>query len=1140
MVVCPSCLAESADGSRFCASCGRALPSATSAPSSSATPVEERKTVSVLFCDLVGFTAMSEAADPEDIGQLLDRYAELARSAIRTHGGVIEKFIGDAVVGVFGVPLTHEDDALRAVRAGLAICERAARAGLRLRVGINTGQALVRLDLDPSSGERFMTGDAVNTAARIQSVAPELGVAVGEATWHATRHAVEFAELPRATLKGKTELVRMFQAIGPSAIPALASEHGGPFVGRAAEVARLTTTFERVIADRRPAILLVAGEPGIGKSRVVGELHSRAEAVAPDVRWRQGRCLPYGDGITFWALGEVVKGHAGILEGDEPDMARSKLESALAGFEDRDWLMARLLPLVGVVTTGSAPARAEAFLAWRSFLAGLARDTGAVVVLEDLHWADDALLEFVAELGTTLAQVPLLVVGTARPELFARSALPGAILGMERLDLAPLPDDEAAQLVVELFGTVLPTELRDPIIARADGNPLFAEEYVRLLTDRGLLIETEGAMALAEGAELPIPDSIGALLAARLDTLPRPRKAILADASVVGETFWTGTVAAMGDRDRGAVADELGDLSRLEFVRGVRPSSMAGEDESAFWHALGRDVAYAQLPRAARAGRHVAAARWLEAKAGDRVADIAEVLAHHYTTALDLAEATGDASLAATLRPSAAGMLRLSGDRALNLDTAAALVAYERALALMADDDPDRAAATHQVGTARFYAGQYEEAVAAYQEALNRHIQAGDEHAAALVKLELARALQWVGRTNWALQVEAVSTLEAEGPSPDLVRGLGMLTFVHLISDRPAEATATADRAIELAATLGLPPPAGAYAWRGSTRCLTGDPGGLDDGRVAIALATAAGTARDAAIYRNEYAANVSWFVGARAAEVAITDFVEFAASRGLRGLERLGRAGLAFSLWEQGSLVKAEAAIRSSIAAFEAAGDLSGIPNLRGALMQLATLRGDTAEASGLAATLETDPHLEDSPDSPGTLAAIARAYAEAGDLEGAKRVLARMATQEIGTAYRGLEIRDAVIAMLAIGDRDAAARLVGGSDDPRPYGLGTQHQARALVAEADGDTELAVTEFGTAAAILEPLSVPNHAQALLGQGRCLVALGRGDAAIAPLKEARDLAVRMGTRPWIAEASGVLAQLEGIETPAGGTPAGA
>ena len=488
-----------------------------------------------------------------------------------------------------------------------------------------------------------MTGDAVNTASRIQSVAPELGVAVGEATWRAASHAIEFAELPPASVKGKVDPIRIFQATAIRSAAGRGVEHGGAYVGRAREVARLTTAFERAVADRRPTMLLVAGEPGIGKSRIVAELRRRVEVKAPDVGWLQGRCLPYGDGITFWALGEVVKSHAGVLEGDDPELARSKLRAALAGFDDPDWLEARLLPLVGIASSGPPPSRHEAFAAWRAFLAGLARNTGAVIVLEDIHWADEALLDFLADLVPGLDDVPLLVVATTRPDLFARAHLPDAVREMERLDLARLPDDEAEHLVTELLGAVLPPALREPILARASGNPLFAEEYVRLLTDRGLLVESDGILALAEGASLPIPDTIGALLAARLDTLPRPRKAILADASVVGEVFWTGAVAAMGEREGQAVADELAELSRLEFVRPVSPSSMAGEDEAAFWHALARDVAYAQLPRSVRAHRHVAAARWLEAKAGDRVEDVAELLAHHYTTALDLAASTGDA-----------------------------------------------------------------------------------------------------------------------------------------------------------------------------------------------------------------------------------------------------------------------------------------------------------------------------------------------------------------------------------------------------------------------------------------------------------------------------------------------------------------
>ena len=455
-----------------------------------------------------------------------------------------------------------------------------------------------------------MTGDAINTASRIQSVAPEQGVAVGEATWQATRPTVEYVDLPPATLKGKADPVRMFQATGvrtalgidPSrSTLALTSAEPPSLAGCAhCSIERRLTVVAR--------FALVIGEPGIGKSRIVAELRRHAEAVAPGVTWRLGRCLPYGDGVTFWALGEIVKAHAGILDGDDPAVATAKLDAILPASAERDWLRARLLPLVGI-ESASATSREEAFAAWRRFLHGLAATGPAVVVIEDLHWADEALQGFVADLATHLDAVPLLVVGTARPELLAGNAGPLASAASVRIDLAPLSDAETGAFVEDLLGMLVPEEIRDAILERAEGNPLFAEEYVRLLDDRGLLDVSDGAVRLRSGATLPVPDSIGALLAARLDTLPRARKAVLADASVVGHVFWAGTVASMSERGRESVLTDVDALARLEFVRHVEPSSMAGEAEAAFWHILGRDVAYAQLPRASRAARHVAAAR---------------------------------------------------------------------------------------------------------------------------------------------------------------------------------------------------------------------------------------------------------------------------------------------------------------------------------------------------------------------------------------------------------------------------------------------------------------------------------------------------------------------------------------------------
>src|SRR5215469_10425596 len=319
---CPSCGVEYGGSPKFCSECGT--------PMAVAAPVVERKVVTSLFCDLVGFTAASEAADPEDVDRVLEGYFRLARAQIEGHGGVVEKFIGDAVVGVFGVPAAREDDPERAVRAGLRICEGAAdlpglRSGpLELRVGVNTGTALVRLGVSPASGEGFVTGDAVNTAARLQSAAPVGGVAVGVATWEATSRVFEYEELEPAELKGKAEPVRVFRPQAPRARLGvdLTRTHDSPFVGRRAELEMLTEAFERAVASRSVEFVTVVGEPGLGKSRLIGELSDHVDRSQELYRWRQGRCLPYGEGIAFWAFGEIVKAHAGILESDPPERAR--------------------------------------------------------------------------------------------------------------------------------------------------------------------------------------------------------------------------------------------------------------------------------------------------------------------------------------------------------------------------------------------------------------------------------------------------------------------------------------------------------------------------------------------------------------------------------------------------------------------------------------------------------------------------------------------------------------------------------------------------------------------------------------------------------------------------------------------------
>jgi class 3 adenylate cyclase len=508
MMTCRSCGTENPDGSKFCNECATPL-------GASARPVaEERKVVTSLFCDLVGFTALSESTDPEDLDKMLAAYFAMARGRIEGHGGVVEKFIGDAVVGVFGVPAAHEDDPERAVRAALHITEDAEEmtsvggAPLRLRVGINTGEALVRLGVSPASGEGFLTGDSINTASRIQSVAPVMGVAVGIATYDATAAVFDYEELEPATLKGKAEPVRVFHAKKPLARfgADLTRTHDTPFVGREIDLASLKGIFDKTLATNSPQLVTVVGEPGLGKSRIVAELGADIDTRPELVTWRQGRCLPYGDGITFWALGEIVKAHAGILESDPPDVATAKLDVVLPEGEERPWFRQRLLPLLGIEANSTAE-REEQFTAWRRFLEHIAEQDPTVLVFEDLHWADEALLAFLEHLADRAEAVPLLVIGTARPELFERHPdYTARLRNVTPINLMRLSEEETARLVSALLETtVVPGVLQQPILDRSGGNPLYAEEFVRLLKDKDLVVKNGASWELREGAEVRSP-----------------------------------------------------------------------------------------------------------------------------------------------------------------------------------------------------------------------------------------------------------------------------------------------------------------------------------------------------------------------------------------------------------------------------------------------------------------------------------------------------------------------------------------------------------------------------------------------------------------------------------------------------------
>ena len=1113
MVACASCGTENPAGSRFCNACGSAL-----ADPVSVLP-EERKTVTALFCDLVGFTATSEGADPEDVDRMLTAYFDMARRQVEAHGGVVEKFIGDAILGVFGVPAAHEDDPERAVRAALRVCEDAADlrtldgTPLRLRAGINTGEVLVRLGVAPGSGERFLAGDTINTASRIQSVAPEMGVAVGLATYEATKAVFDYEELPPATLKGKAEPVRVFH---PTASRArlgtdITRTHRGPFVGREIDLALLRSLFDKSVAADAVGLVTVVGEPGMGKSRIVAELAAYADAKPELVTWRQGRCLPYGEGITFWALGEIVKAHAGILESDPAAVAAAKLEAVLPDGDERPWFRQRLLPLLGIEATSQA-AQEELFTAWRRFIEHLAEQRPTVLVFEDLHWADPGLIAFLEHLADRAQGVPLLVVGTARPELFEHHPL----FAGNRVNLAPLSTAETSRLVAGLLGGAVPPELAAPILDRAEGNPLYAEEFVRLLRDRDLLEEAGGAVSLRPGATVPLPESIGALLAARLDTLPAERKAMLADAAVVGKVFWAGAVAAMGGRDADTVAEALRELGRRELVRPARRSSIEGEAEYAFWHVLARDVAYGSIPRAARAARHVAAARWIEARAGGRVEDIAEVLAQHYATAVELVQGGGHIEQADGLEASAVRYLTLAGEKAMRLDVANAVALFRRAVLLGRDGVPGRGRLLRFLGEAEFTAGQVSEGVALLESAIEACAAAGDAAGADEATMRLIPFLNSSGDRprSESLLDALIVRLEASEPSETLARAyIGKQFFDQ--NDR-----SWTDRALALAQQLDLATVhATALAMRGLARsnpASPGDPAGFDDLRASLALALQQQTT----VLAVSAYANLAFVLAADdlVAAMAIADEgIAFERSRGI-AISRT-RVELLWVLLPLGEWDRILGDGAEIIGLAEPLGDRWGVGFAAGPMTVVMVRRGDVEGAMALAAASGGSLPAEY------LLLAPIVGHRTRGDREEAARLLEATVTARLpiplAINYDRCDIaREAV----ALGRLDLLERLRGAPTGAMTADGLVRTSWAALAAEAGARHMEALDWFRIAAGGWHAFGDPyEEAHSLLGQGRCLVVLGRPGDAAPPLHEARAIFERLGAALALAETNALL-----------------
>jgi class 3 adenylate cyclase len=624
MAFCISCGQENPDIARFCLACGTPL-------AAEPAPREERRFVSVVFVDLVGFTSRSEQLDPEDVRAILTPYHETVRSEMESFGGVVEKFVGDAVMAVFGAPTAHGDDPERAVRAALAVREavtalNAEQPGLDLSIrgAVNTGEAVVSLSARPALGEAMVAGDVVNTASRLQQHAPVGEIIVGKETYLATRAAIEYEPVEAVTAKGKAEPIGAWRALAASSATGERHLSSTPFVGRDREVGLLDATWERVVLEKRPHLITVLGPPGVGKSRLTAEF---TEAISErGGRVVRGRCLPYRERSPYGAFAMQVKELAGIFDSDDVEVATGKLRTLVERLVDKDAAEAvagHIAILLGFETKATAPDRDSLFQSVRVFIEAGARDEPTAFVFEDIHWGDTALLDLIELLATRLHDLPVLLLTNARPELLdIRPAWGGGLLAYHALPLEPLGGADAAQLALHLLGA-------DAKAARlaesAEGNPLFIEQLAAVLSERG----SEEAGSL--------PTTIRGLVAARLDALPAEEREVILDASIVGRLFWRGALERIA-RDPECLGAALAALERRDLIRRDNVSILEGDEQWSFKHVLIRDVAYDLQPRARRRDGHRHVAEFIE-ESTPEVGEAGAALARHWRGAGELERA---------------------------------------------------------------------------------------------------------------------------------------------------------------------------------------------------------------------------------------------------------------------------------------------------------------------------------------------------------------------------------------------------------------------------------------------------------------------------------------------------------------------
>jgi class 3 adenylate cyclase len=1132
-LTCPSCGARYEPDESFCGDCGTAL-TAAPAQAAAAAPVEttvaERRLVSVLFADLVGFTTLSESRDPEEVRELLSRYFDTCRRLVGLYGGVVEKFIGDAVMAVWGTPVATEDDAERAVRTALdlvaavqALGQEAGIDGLRARAGVLTGEAAVNT---AAVGEGMVAGDLVNTASRVQSVAETGAVFVGEATRRATEGTVVYEPGGSFELKGKegeTPLWRALRVVSGRGGSLKSEGLEAPFVGRDRELRQIKDLFHVCEEEGRAQLVSVTGIAGIGKSRLAWEFYKYFDGIVQTIYWHRGRCLAYGEGVTYWALADMVRWRCGIAEDEGPEQALQKLQAALEEHlldpEERRFVEPRLAQLLAL-GEGASHERQDLFAAWRLFFERLADTYPTILAFEDMQWADESLLDFVEYLLEWSRDKPLFVVTMARPELLEKRPTWGAgHRNFTSLYLEPLSEQAMQYLLVGLVPG-LPPALRDQILARAEGVPLYAVETVRMLLDRGLLVEDGSAYKVVGEVEtLDVPETLHALIAARLDGLAPDERRLLGDAAVLGKTFTPQALAALSGLENEKLKPLLSAMVRRE-VLGLQSDPRSPEQgQYTFLQDLLRHVAYETLPKRERREKHLAAAEHLTAAIGED--EVAEVIASHL---LDAYRLDPDAADSDVLRRHAHDALLRAGERAASLGASTEAQRYFGQASELAARPEDAAQALLRAGEMALAAGDSEGGGQFFEQSIRLYEEAGDTHAAARASSWMALADQRAGHLDQAIErLEAAYALIGEDePDADLVFLTLRLGSAHFFGGNPERSGELIERGLDLAEALQRPELL-ARGWTGRARLIARRRPeearslfqlSLDTALAHELYAQAANSSSqlsDLALQRDRYSESLVQLEQSITIAHRIGDSPNawFALSEMSYALTMLGR-------WE-------EALARLSDIPDEQIGNDSLLLSPVSGPLEIYVQRGQLDEARRLLDRYEEVSRSGDKQVESGyqpALAAIRLAEGNYRDaLSAAEQAFA--VRESLGIAAQGVKIgfQHALEAARALGD-DAKLNELLEIVEALPAGLrpplldATAHRFRAHLA---GDDPGADRHFTTAEAQFGALELPFYlAVVQFEHGEWLTARGRPDDAQPLLAEARGMFERLQAQPWL------------------------